>query len=258
VHVDRLRLAQVVSNLLNNAAKYSAKPGTIRLDARRDAGDVVLTVRDDGVGIPADMIARVFEPFVQVRGSRDRSNGGLGIGLTLVKRLVDLHGGSVEADSGGLGRGSTFVIRLPAAAPVDRIDAERATPDAASPLFPSAIGRKILVIDDNVDAAKSMALMLEGCQHEVHVFHDGPTALAAAARIDPDVVLLDLAMPEMDGFQVARTLRESHCRPGALLIAVTGYGLDDDRRRTAEAGFDFHLVKPVDLHALQALIGSRS
>jgi PAS domain S-box-containing protein len=252
VRGDLVRLAQVVSNLLNNAAKYTDPGGTIRLSARRDGSEVVLSVLDNGAGIPPDMQERIFETFVQVEGTSDRAQGGLGIGLTLVERLVELHGGSVHAYSEGPGRGSEFVVRLP----VDRALAS-ATVANVRRAAGARPGLRILVVDDNVDSADAMVRLLEGQQHEVHVVNDGRSALSEAERVWPDVVLLDLALPGMDGLQVARELRRRG-DASVLLVAMTGFGRDEDRRRTAEAGFDHHLVKPIDSSALGAVLaGSR-
>ena len=252
---DGVRLAQLVSNLLNNAAKYTDAGGSIHLSAQRDADDIVLSVRDDGVGIAPDMLERVFDVFVQVERSRDHAQGGLGIGLTLVKRLVELQGGTVEARSGGPGRGSEFVVRLPAL-----IEAEPACEVAVDsrPLAGWEHGLRILVVDDNADSADAMARLLALEKHEVQVVYDGASALLAVERGLPDVVLLDLALPGMDGLQVAHELRRREDASRVLLVAMTGFGRDEDRRRTAEAGFDHHLVKPVDFAALGAVLaGSR-
>jgi PAS domain S-box-containing protein len=252
VDCDVTRLAQVFSNLFNNAAKYTEPGGHISLTAERRENEAVVTVRDTGVGIPGEMLKRVFDLFTQVDRSRERAQGGLGIGLTLVQRLVELHGGSVEAQSEGPGRGSAFVVRLPLAPSKDAVDAVPAPPPPprAGPSPP----RRILVVDDNVDAAQSLATLLRLGGHEVRVTHDGPAALSEARAFVPEVVLLDIGMPGMDGYEVARRLRRAPETNGALLVAQTGWGQDEDHRRSREAGFAAHLVKPLDPDALEQLL----
>jgi PAS domain S-box-containing protein len=238
---DATRLAQVFGNLLHNAAKYSADGGRIALTAAREDGQVVVRVRDNGMGIARDVLPHIFEPFAQGDRALDRAQGGLGIGLTLVRRLVEMHGGTVAAHSDGPGLGSEFVVRLPA---------EPAAPPEAAPAAPDSRRggehRRVLVVDDNGDAAESLALLLQTIGHETRVAHDGPGALKEAETFGPDVVLLDIGLPGMDGYEVARRLRRLEPARSALLVAVTGYGQDEDRRRSKEAGFDHHFVKPVD------------
>ncbi len=297
LHADSARLAQVVSNLLNNAAKYTPAGGCIRLSAEladdtptprrpdaeseetlatarstgrstrrstgrsprrstgrppRPASNVVLRVRDTGVGIAAEMLPQIFEKFSQVERSLERSQGGLGIGLWLVQRLVELHGGTVEAQSEGLGRGSEFVVRLPVAggAPVGE------TPTPAKRSQPAAPHhrRRVLVVEDNADAAESLASLLTLEGFDVRAAHDGLTAIHLARSFRPEVVLLDIGLPGMDGYEVARRLRQEDGLKQALLVALTGYGQDQDRRRSAEAGFDHHLVKPVSPSLLEDLL----
>lgn len=249
---DATRLGQVFANLLNNAAKYSDRGGRISLSAARQDGEVVVRVRDTGVGIPPDMLPKVFEMFTQVDRSLERSQGGLGIGLTLVKVLVELHGGSVEARSDGPGQGSEFVVRLPVeptAVPVagpPSESGERAGPPGTC---------RILVADDNVDSAASLALMLKIMGHEVRTANDGLQAVEVAAAFRPDVILLDIGMPNLNGYEACRRIREGPGE-GAVLVALTGWGQDEDRRRSREAGFDHHLVKPVDPVALAKLLAS--
>ena len=259
VRGDAIRLTQVIANLLNNACKYTNAPGRIDLRVTRDGADAVVSVTDNGVGIPGDMIERVFDPFMQVASTREQAHGGLGIGLTLVKRIVELHGGSVRATSDGDGRGSAFVVRLPALAQLSvaaHSDAGTASArDAGTP-----IARRILVVDDNVDAAESLRRALALQRHDVDVVHDGLAAVEAAERLEPDVVLLDIDLPRLDGLEVARQLRarwipDRGRRP--LLVATTGLGRDVDRERTRQAGFDHHLVKPIDLTSLQSLLATR-
>jgi CheY-like chemotaxis protein len=237
---------------LNNAAKYTEERGTIWLSARREGGWALLSVRDTGVGIPPAMLPRVFDLFTQVDRTLGRSQGGLGIGLALVKRLVEMHGGRVEARSGGRGEGSEFTVRLPLAPALAGSvvrDASAAAADAsASPR------RKFLVVDDNRDAADSLAMLLQLRGAEVQVAYDGPAALDAARASRPDIVLLDLGMPVMDGFEIAARIRADRELEGVLLVALTGWGQPEHQRATAEAGFDRHLVKPVDLGELGALL----
>jgi CheY-like chemotaxis protein len=249
---DPVRLAQVVGNLLNNAAKYTPEGGRIWLTVEGEADEVVLRVRDTGIGIPQEMLASVFELFTQVECSLDRSHGGLGIGLTLVRQLVELHGGHVQAFSAGANQGSEFVVRLPAL--TDGTLALPAVPQREEGR-PSP-SRRVLVVDDNQDAADSLAMLLRLGGHEVHVFHDGPTAVAAADAVKPEVALLDIGLPEMNGFELARRLRTHPGLTAILLVAVTGYGQDQDLRRSREAGFDHHLVKPIDPMALEAIFAS--
>jgi CheY-like chemotaxis protein len=248
---DPTRLAQVLANLLNNAAKYTEEGGRIRLTAERQGGDAVVRVRDTGIGIPADVLPRVFELFAQADRSLDRAQGGLGIGLTLVKSLVEMHGGGVQARSEGLGRGSEFVVRLPA-------PAIAAAPEPKGGRKPTEVGwprRRILVVDDNVDSTNALAKMLTRLySQEVRVAHDGPEALAAAGEFRPEIVLLDIGLPGMDGYEVARRLRSRPKAEGLLLVALTGWGQESDRDRAREAGFDRHLVKPVDPETLRDLL----
>jgi len=248
---DGARLTQIISNLLNNAARFTADGGHIELAVRRDGTRVVLSVKDDGVGIPPDMRERVFDMYTQIEWPAQRKQEGLGIGLALVKRLVEMHDGDIEARSEGTGRGSELIVRLPIAAG-DRI-AEGAAPGARGAAGGSRLER-ILVVDDNVDAAESLSRLLRLQAHEVRVAHDGLAALAAARDMKPDVVLLDIGLPKMDGLEVARNLRAHGDGPRPLLVAMTGFGQADDRARTAAAGFDHHLTKPVDPKLLQSLM----
>jgi signal transduction histidine kinase/DNA-binding response OmpR family regulator len=254
VEGDAVRLAQVVGNLLNNAAKYTEEGGDIRLSAEREGDEAVVRVRDSGMGIPAEMLGTVFELFTQVDRSLDRSQGGLGIGLTLVRQLVEMHGGRVEAHSDGPGRGSEFVLRLP----LLRAEARSPAPKSNGSPDPSGAAarasRKVLVVDDNRDAAESLGLLLQVSGHDVRVCHDGASALQAAEDYGPDAVLLDIGLPGMDGYEIARRLRAVPATRGALLIALTGYGQAEDQRRAREAGFDHHLIKPADLEALTGLL----
>jgi CheY-like chemotaxis protein len=251
VEGDTTRLAQVVSNLLNNAAKYTEEGGRIGLTVQQEGGEAVLRVRDSGVGIPADMLSNVFDLFTQVNRSLDRSQGGLGIGLTLVHRLIEMHRGSVRAFSAGPNQGSEFVVRLPALAGQG---AEEPSPNGtAEPAAPGPT-RRILVVDDNTDGADSLALVLGLSGHDVRTAYDGPAAVEAATSFLPEVVLLDIGLPGIDGYEVARRLRKHPGLEEILLVALTGYGQDEDRRRAEEAGFDVHLVKPVDASTLSQIL----
>jgi signal transduction histidine kinase len=256
---DPTRLAQVVTNLLNNAAKYTEPGGRIRLAVETDGGpfgDAVIRVRDTGIGIPPDMLTAVFDLFTQVDNSLDHSEGGLGIGLTLVRRIVDLHGGSVQAHSDGPGRGSEFVVRLPlarrAAEPTEGPTLNGKNGQAAD--RPEKPTRRVLVVDDNTDGAESLAQLLRLDGHAVEVAHDGPAALDAAAEFRPQVMVLDIGLPGMDGFEVARRLRARPDGRDLVLVALTGYGRDDDRALSRAAGFDHHLVKPAELDALRRIL----
>jgi len=248
---DPVRLAQVLGNLLNNAAKYTAPGGRIELRAERAGDDVVITVRDNGIGIPPEMLEQVFELFRQLDGTLERSHGGLGIGLTLVKRLVAMHGGVVEAASDGAGRGSAFTLRLPIPSRVAPTAVESRT--VAQPSTP----RRILVVDDNVDGAESLAELLRVAGHETQLAHDGREALAVADRFRPDVILLDLGLPGLDGFETCRAVRGLPWGADTSVIALTGWGQEDFRQRSEASGFDAHLVKPVDFHRLNTLIAER-
>jgi CheY-like chemotaxis protein len=242
VRGDTTRLAQAVGNLLNNAAKFTDQGGQITLCAICDEGQAVITVRDTGQGIPADMLTRVFDLFVQVNRATPAPHGGLGLGLALVRRLVDMHGGSVTAASPGLGLGTEVVIRLPLAD-------SPATPTSSEPVdMPVATHvrqRRVLVVDDNKDAAEGLALLLKIQGHDVRVAYDGLEALDVGPAFKPDVVLLDLGMPRLNGCDTARRMRDEPWGQNVLLIALTGWGQAQDRARTTEAGFDLHLVKPV-------------
>jgi PAS domain S-box-containing protein len=249
LEADPTRLEQVISNLLDNAAKYTMPGGHIWLTAAREGDQAVISVRDTGIGVPPDVLERVFEPFVQSDGSLARSEGGLGVGLTLVRSLVEMHGGQVEACSPGVGQGSDFVIRLPVGLLAEGTvaTAEPATASAPRPL-------RVLVVEDNIDAAESLATLLRLWNHDVAVVHDGRTALETAREQQPEVVLLDIGLPGLDGYQVARRLREEIGLDHTLLVAMTGYGQPEDRRRSKEAGIHHHFVKPVEPLVLRNLL----
>ncbi len=250
---DPTRLAQVFANLLTNAAKYTDAGGHIWLAAKRTAGEVAVSIRDTGIGIAPEHLPRLFEMFSQVKAALERSQGGLGIGLSLVKGLVQMHGGTVEARSEGLGRGSEFIVRLPLAA--DTL--ERESPNLGSgEQSAGRPGRRVLVADDNRDAAASLALMLRLGGHVVHAVHDGEEAVEAAGWFRPDLALLDIGMPKLNGFEVASHIREQPWGKNVVLVAVTGWGQEEDKRRAVEAGFDLHPTKPVDPTALEQVLAA--
>ncbi|HTU00779.1 MAG TPA: ATP-binding protein, partial [Candidatus Sulfotelmatobacter sp.] len=250
VHGDPARLAQVILNLLNNAAKYTPEGGQIWLGLSVEDGRAVVRVRDSGVGIEAETLARIFDLFE--RGNvPSTEQEGLGIGLTIVRRLVEMHGGHVTATSPGRGQGSEFVVRLPLTAePLSHPEAPREPPAVGD-----AVRRRVLVVDDNQDSAESTALLLEHWGHEVEMAHDAAGALAVAAQRPFEIVLLDIGLPGMSGYELARELRAVPGLERVCLVALTGYGQEEDRRRSREAGFDHHLIKPVDWRALQRLLG---
>jgi PAS domain S-box-containing protein len=251
LQADPARLAQVFGNLLNNSSKYTQPGGNIWLRAQLVDGDVVVTVKDDGVGIPNDKLSSIFDMFTQVDRSAERSQGGLGIGLTLVKRLIQMHGGSVEARSAGEGQGSEFVVRLPIL--TGKTDIASAGPIAAQKPISA---RRILIVDDNRDSAESLAMLLEITGNKTYQAHDGVEAVEAVEKYRPEVVLLDIGLPKLSGYEVCRHVREQTWGKDIVVIALTGWGQDEDRRKSQEAGFDGHLVKPVDYDKLMALLSS--
>jgi len=244
VRGDPVRLAQVIGNLLHNAAKYTGEGGKIVLAARSAEGRAEIVIRDSGIGIPPEAMPRIFELFTQIPTERASTSGGLGIGLALVRALVELHGGEIRAASAGIDQGSEFTVRLPllgaANDPVETIN----TPEKTEVAMP--VRRNILIADDNQDALESLALMLRMEGHEVHCASDGEEALMLAGQRKPEIVVLDVGMPKLDGCEVARRIRAESWGRGAVLVALTGWGQEVDRRRSREAGFDMHLVKPVD------------
>lgn len=253
LNVDKTRMAQVVTNLLNNAAKYTPPGGTIVLSAQHTKGCVTIEVADSGIGIPREMLSRIFDIFTQVGSARERSQGGLGIGLTLVRRLVEMHNGTVRAESDGIGTGSRFIVQLPL---VEEHGSDAITHDSPKDQHRTngVAARRILVVDDNVDSAKSLAMILSLQGHQVKTAHDGPEALAEAKKFNPTVVLLDLGLPGMNGYEVAQSLRAEPDNHTMKIVAVTGWGSIDDRRRSKAVGFDHHLTKPVDCAALDRLL----
>jgi PAS domain S-box-containing protein len=252
IEADAVRVSQVISNLLNNAAKYTEAGGEIWLSARAEPNEVVISVRDTGVGIPPEMLPHVFEMFTQVDGSLSRSQGGLGIGLTLSRSLVELHGGSVVARSAGVGRGSEFIVRLPGA--LGKESYQEAETDGRAARNGQSSGRRILIVDDNVDSAESLCLWLNLEGYDVKVVHEGLAAVEATRVFKPEVILLDIGLPDIDGYEVAERLRRELGLDGVRLIALTGYGQDEDRQRCYDAGFDEHLIKPVDPATLETLL----
>jgi CheY-like chemotaxis protein len=249
---DPKRLVQVLVNLLNNAAKYTPEGGEITLDTRVEGGEVVVTVRDNGIGMTPELLLQAFELFVQAERTSDRAQGGLGIGLALVRSLVGMHGGSVAADSEGTAQGSTFTVRLPLHKPTGAPLNGDAAP--AGPPATAAQPRHVLVVDDNADAAQMLALFLDGRGHRVQVQHGSRMGLAQALADPPDVVLLDIGLPDMNGYELAAHLRAEPATRGCLLIAVTGYGQEQDKEAAREAGFDHHVTKPVTMGELLALV----
>jgi CheY-like chemotaxis protein len=249
---DSLRLSQILSNLLTNAAKYTNAGGQIGLTCTVEDSDVCIAVKDNGIGIPKEALARIFEMFSQVDGASELSGGGLGIGLSLVKGLVELHGGTVEAKSAGSGQGSEFIVRLPLAATM----LSAAEPPVLAALSPQRDSVRVLVADDNRDAADSLALLLSLAGHEVRVAHNGCIALQVAQTFLPHAAVLDIGMPGLDGYDVAQELRHAAWGADICLIALTGRARDSDRQRAHAVGFNHYLIKPIDPEVLQSMIAS--
>jgi signal transduction histidine kinase/CheY-like chemotaxis protein len=247
VEGDRTRLCQVFGNLLNNAAKYTEGSGRIALTLESDGNATTLRVRDSGIGLEPQSLSSIFDMFMQVDRTLERTQAGLGVGLTLAKRLVYLHGGTLTAHSEGKGKGSEFMVRLPLAGAVLGDSAHKPAPGAMQ-------SRRILLADDNVDFATSLATLLTASGHEVRIAHDGAETLATAERFNPDFAFLDLGMPKVHGYEVARRLRDSPQTSECVLVAVTGWGQEDDRQRAREAGFDRHVVKPVDISDIETIL----
>ncbi len=252
LHGDATRLAQILSNLLNNAAKYTNRGGRVGLSARVEDRTLIVEVTDNGIGLAPEMLNSVFEMFVQVDSTLERTNAGLGVGLSLARKLVELHGGTIEAHSEGLGRGSRFTVRLP-------IVVEPELPTKPTPAsFISTETYRILLADDNVDFVNSIGALLTAMGHSVVITHNGPDALAAAARFCPDYAFLDIGLPLMSGYDLARGIRKLSCGAMTVLIAVTGWGQEKDRQLAFEAGFDHHMVKPVRFEQIEEILGNRS
>jgi PAS domain S-box-containing protein len=252
VMADAARLAQVVQNLLHNAAKYTPDAGRVEVDLRRGEGHALLVVKDTGVGMEADMLESAFELFKQGRQSLDRPQGGLGVGLTLVQRLVQMHGGTVEAQSAGPGKGSEFIVRVPL------IDAPMGEQQALAKTRVTTPPRRVLVVDDNQDAANALKLLLENDGHEVRVAYDGISGLALARQYKPDYLLLDIGLPRLSGYDIAASLRGDPLLRDTTIVAITGYAQVHDRTRTAAVGFDHHLTKPVEFSALRELFQAKA
>jgi len=252
VEADVARLVQVFGNILHNAAKYTGHDGLIDVKVQRDDGQAVVRIRDNGPGIPAHMLGKIFDMFTQVDQTLDRAHGGLGIGLTLVRTLVEMHQGNVSAVSEGSGRGSEFIVRLPALA-ADAVveDNEERAPERKGEALST---RRILVVDDVQASARTLAMMLRSIGQDVQIRLDGSSALEAIVSEQPDVVFMDIAMPGMDGYEVARRARQLAGGQHLTLVALTGYGQEQDRRRAIEAGFDHHIVKPTSIEALEHLL----
>jgi PAS domain S-box-containing protein len=249
VEADRTRLAQVVSNLLNNAAKYTPSGGRVDISATLDGNEAIVRVRDNGMGIPKENLPEAFELFSQLNRALDRSQGGLGIGLALVKKLIDMHGGTIEGESEGLGRGSTFTMRIPALPPASSTEFVPAPEQA-----PVLDARCILVVDDNHDAAESLSELLGTLGHHTRMAHSGPEALAAAVEFHPDLIFLDIGMPGLSGYEVARRLRKHPKVASAMLVALTGWGTEEDKKKARDAGFDEHVTKPIDIEAIETVL----
>jgi CheY-like chemotaxis protein len=251
VEGDKTRLVQVIANILHNAAKFMDPGGLIRLTVRREGQHAVIKISDTGIGIAPDVLPRIFELFTQVHSKSERAQGGLGIGLALVRRLTEMHGGTVSVHSDGPGHGAEFIVRLPVLAlQLGALSKQRQEPGG----IPRVDPQRILVADDNHDAAEALSLQLQIAGHEVRTAHDGVQALAIAEKFDPNIVLLDLGMPRLDGYEVARRIRMRPEGRRVTLIALTGWGQQQDRDRTSAAGFDGHLVKPVaEAHLFRAL-----
>ncbi len=250
IHGDPMRLEQVVVNLLNNACKYTERNGHIWVGLEQLGDQAVLRVRDNGIGIAPEVLPRIFDLFTQADKSLDRSQGGLGIGLALVQSLVTMHRGTVEAVS-TVGQGSEFIIKLP-------VDSSVASPVTipAEPLNLPTRSLHVLVVDDNQDAAKSIAMLLRMLGHDTRVAHDGTSAMQAALEFVPQVMLLDIGLPVIDGYEVAKRIRQETSLENVVLVALTGYGQESDRRRTREAGFNHHLVKPADFANVQSILSA--
>jgi CheY-like chemotaxis protein len=252
LHVDRHRIAQVLSNLVNNAAKYTPKGGRIAVEADVQGSELAISVIDNGIGIGADMLPHVFDMYAQAQNIHTMAQGGLGVGLNLVKRLVELHGGRVQAHSAGADQGSRFTVILPLDAAVSSAPSQDAAAQAAQHVREGAL--RVLVVDDNIDAAQTLGALLDMRGHVVRVVHDGASALATAGSFHPHVVFLDIGLPDQSGFEIAPALRAVDGLEEALLVALTGWGAEQDRQRSREAGFDAHLTKPADFASVEGVL----
>ena len=250
---DPARLAQIVANLVTNAAKYTESGGRIELGARIEGGEVAVSIRDNGIGIPADMQSRVFDIFTQVDRSLEKSQGGLGIGLSIAKRLVEMHGGRITVQSGGHRQGSEFTVWLPAT-----VESAQERPGADTGAYAKAgsMRKRILVADDNPDSATTLSLMLEVLGNEVRVVNDGEAAVAAAGEFNPDMILLDIGMPKLNGYGACERIRREAWGDRPYIVALTGWGQEADKHRSKAAGFDRHLVKPVEPAMLEKMIAT--
>jgi CheY-like chemotaxis protein/anti-sigma regulatory factor (Ser/Thr protein kinase) len=251
---DFARVGQILANILNNAAKYTDKGGRIVVTALREADEIVFRIRDSGMGIPQEQLNTIFEPFRQIERSLDRSQGGLGVGLTLAKRLVEMQGGSISAHSDGADLGSEFTVRLPGDFTLCQSESTGAEAPLAETIGP--LDLRVLIVDDNRDAAHSTAVLLRSAGCNVELAYDGEEAIRAVPALKPDVVLLDLGLPKLDGYQVAERIRSDGSNGKSLIIALSGYGQDEHRVRSKLAGFDYHLVKPIEPTALTGLLAS--
>jgi two-component system, chemotaxis family, CheB/CheR fusion protein len=251
---DPVRLEEVLSNLLNNAAKYTETSGKIAVVVERRGEDAVITVRDTGIGIAPELLPQLFEMFFQADASLDRTGGGLGIGLSIAKRLVELHDGSIDGRSEGLGKGSEFTVRLPILreAEIHNHSLQEEARESSAEI--SATPHRVMIVDDNSDTVESVAEIVRSWGHEVAVAQDGPSALELASTFRPDIALLDIGLPQMNGYELARRLREMRSMNRMLLVAISGYAGVEDRRRSHEAGFNLHLVKPINPRRLQNLL----
>lgn len=255
LEADPTRLVQIVGNLLSNAGRYTPPGGRISVSARREGDEAVIVVRDNGIGIRAEALPHIFDLFSQAERTTDDRQGGLGLGLALVHRLVELHGGRVEAESPGPGKGSTFTVRLPAPPSLSGAHEAPASYLAARPA-PDRTGTRILVVDDNPDVAQSLAVLLDVLGHRVETVNDGRSVLAAIERFRPDVVFLDIGLPDMDGYEVAARIRSTYPDRPLRVVALTGYGQEEVRRRIQSSGFDAHLLKPASVETLETLLAS--
>jgi PAS domain S-box-containing protein len=254
LHADPTRLAQVIGNLLNNACKFTNKGGHISLTVEQVDSQAIVRVRDPGIGIAADQLPRIFDMFMQIDTSLERSVSGLGLGLTLVKNLVEMHNGTVEVNSDGIGKGTEFVVRLPIMAGATK----PSPPEPPTSESSRTTARRILVVDDNRDSAESLAMLLKLTKNDTHTAYDGLEAVEAAATWKPDVILFDIGLPKLNGYEACRRIREQPWGRGMIMVALTGWCQQEDRQRSSEAGFDGHLVKPVDLAALTQLLAGFS